>query len=247
MKRRHALLSLFAALAILPATSARAQFWSASVTASGKVVSETRPVRGYTGIGLAVPGTVVIRQDATESVLIEADDNLMPEIETVVEDAILKIRFKRKLSISGRHTLRVLVSGPAFDTLAVAGSGDIVAEALKAGSLAVKIAGSGDVKIARLEAGTVKASISGSGDMSVAGKADEISATIAGSGDVVAERLEARRAKVSIAGSGDVRLWVRETLEVSIAGSGDVRYHGDPAVTKKIAGSGSLTRLGAAP
>ena len=233
--------------ALLAPPAALALFDPIVLAPSGKVVAETRGAKGFAGIGLAIPGTVVLRQAPAESVTIEADDNLLPEIETVVEGGSLKIRFKRNLRVTGRPTIRILVSGPVFDSLSVSGSGDILAEALEAGALGVSIAGSGDVKIARLEAGTLKISIAGSGDVQVAGRADEMTAKIAGSGDIAAGTLDAKRASVSISGSGDVMLRVRDSLAVSIAGSGDVRYHGDPAVTKKIAGSGSLKRLGPAP
>ncbi|HEX4944677.1 MAG TPA: head GIN domain-containing protein [Usitatibacteraceae bacterium] len=244
---RRALFAGLAALTLLPAPAAFALPGSSSIAASGKVVTESRAVRGYTGIGLSVPGTVVVRQGADESLTIEADDNLMPEIETVVERGSLRIRFRRSLNVTGKSTIRILVTGPAFGSLAVAGSGDIVSENLKSRSLDVSVAGSGNVKIARLEVDRLKVSIAGSGDFRAAGRADEVAANIAGSGNVEAGRLEARRASVSIAGSGNATLWARESLAASLLGSGDVRYHGDPAVTRSIAGSGSLKRLGPAP
>ncbi|MBL0141249.1 MAG: DUF2807 domain-containing protein [Betaproteobacteria bacterium] len=247
MTIRLALPVTLAALTLGAAPAALALFGSTSITASGKVVTESRPAKGYTGIGVSVPGTVVLRQGPSESVTLDADDNLMPEIETAVERGSLKIRFKRPLDISGKSTIRILVTGPAFDSLAVSGSADVVSEALKARSLEVAIAGSGDVKIARLDVDTLRLSIAGSGDFQAAGRAGELSATIAGSGDIGAGRLECRRVSVSIAGSGDATFWARESLDATIMGSGDVRYHGDPAVTRKIAGSGSLKRLGSAP
>lgn len=234
----------FFALSALPA---RALLGLESIVASGKVVTESRTASGYTGIGLAVPGTLVVRQGGTESVSIEADDNLMPEIDAVVERGILRIRFKRKLNVSGRSTIRILVSGPTFDSLSVAGSGDIVSEAIKSRSLALSVAGSGDVRIAKVDAESLAVSVAGSGDVGVAGRASELSAKVAGAGDIDAGRLESQRVKLSIAGSGDAKVWARESLEVSIAGSGDVRYYGDPKVTKRVAGAGSIKGLGAAP
>lgn len=239
--------SFLAAAAILAAPTAYAMGNYPAVVPSGKVVTENRTATGFRGVRMNVPGTVVLRQAEAESVAIEADDNLMPEIETVVDRGSLEIRFRSKMNVLGRSTIRLLVSGPAFDSLAILGSGEIIAESLKSPALSVSISGSGDVKIARLEAGTLTTSIAGSGDVKLAGRADEVTVKIAGSGDVVAGSLDSKRAKVSISGSGNAVLLARESLDVSIAGSGDVRYHGDPAVTRKIAGSGSVKRLGPAP
>jgi hypothetical protein len=237
---------VLATLCLLAAGPAPA-FFDTTVVPSGKVATESREARGFTGVSVSVPATVVVRQGEPASVSVEADDNLLPEIETVVEASTLKIRFKRGLDIRGRATMRVLVVGPVIEALSVAGSGDILAESLRAKSFAISVSGSGDVRIARLEADSLKASIAGSGDIKVAGKVTTVSASIAGSGDLEASRLEAARAKVSIAGSGDVAIWARETLDVSTVGSGDVRYLGDPVVKKSTIGSGSVKRLGPAP
>lgn len=238
--------ALLAALSLLAAGEAFALF-STKIVPSGKVATESREARGFTGVAVSIPATVVVRQGEPAAVSVEADDNLLPEVQTVVEGGILKVRFKRSLDIPGRATLRVLVVGPTIESLSVAGSGDILAEALRSKSLAISVAGSGDVRIAKLEADSLKVSIAGSGDVKVAGKVATVSVSIAGSGDLEASRLEAARAKVSIAGSGDAALWVREALEVSSVGSGDVRYLGDPVVKSSAVGSGSVTRLGPAP
>lgn len=247
MRPNRIAVTFIAAAAILAATATNAMGNFPAVVPSGKVVTESRPATGFKGIRMNVPGTVVLRQGEPESVSIEADDNLMPEIETVVDRGSLEIRFRSKMNVVGRPTIRLLVTGPAFDSLAILGSGEIIGESLKSSALSVSIAGSGDVRIARLEAGTLSTSIAGSGDLKLAGRADEVAVKIAGTGNVVAGSLDAKRAKVSISGSGNAVLLVRESLSVSIAGSGDLRYHGDPALTSKIAGSGSIKRLGPAP
>lgn len=238
--------AVLATLSLLAAGAAFALF-STKIVPSGKVATEAREARAFTGVAVSIPATVVLRQGEPASVSVEADDNLLPEVETVVEGGTLKIRYKRSLDIPGRATLRVLVVSPTIESLSLAGSGDILAEALRSKSLSISVAGSGDVKIAKLEAESLTASISGSGDVKVAGKVTTLTANIAGSGDFEAARLESARAKVSIAGSGDATLWVRESLGVSCVGSGDVRYVGDPVVKSSIVGSGSVTRLGPAP
>lgn len=245
--RRSLAAACIASAAFAVPLSAAALPGATPVTASGKVVQETRPVSGFTGIALSLPGKVELRQGSPESATVEADDNLVGEIETVVERGTLHLRFKRPVHVSGRSTIRIMVTAPKLDSLAVAGSGDIVAESLASPSLSVSIAGSGDVKLGKLAGDTLKVSISGSGDFRAAGRVGELGAKIVGSGDVDAGKLAARRATVSIAGSGNATVWASESLEASIAGSGDVRYHGDPSVKKSVAGSGTVKRLGAVP
>lgn len=197
------------------------------VTGSGKAATEERNPAGYRGVALSIPGQVEVVQDGREAVSITADDNVLPIIETVVEDGILHIRIRKDHSLRTRTPITAKVHARAIESLAIAGSGDLTAAALDTPKLAVRISGSGDVK--------------------VGGRAGSVEVRVSGSGDVDATRLEAKRASVRISGSGDVSVWAREALEAHVAGSGDVRYYGDPEVARRIAGSGSVRRAGAAP
>lgn len=235
------------AAALLGVGASACSFAGESLVPSGRPAAENRPVAAFTGLSLSLPADVTVTQASPAAVRVEADDNLLPEIETVVEAGTLKLRFRRALNVVGNSRIRVSVTAPVLESLAVAGSGDVAAGRLEARELAVSIAGSGDVRLARLEAQKLRVSIAGSGDFRAAGRAAELSGKIAGSGDIDAGRLESARVTLAILGSGNALVWAKEQVTASIAGSGDVRYHGDPAVTKSVAGSGSVKRLGPAP
>ncbi len=101
MIRRRIVLAVVA-LALAAAPSAFALAAWTPVVASGKVASESRPVPAFTGIALSLPGKVEVVQGSPASVTVEADDNLLPEIETVVEGGKLRIRFHRDLNVVGQ-------------------------------------------------------------------------------------------------------------------------------------------------
>jgi hypothetical protein len=219
----------------------------ASLVGSGNPVTEERSVSGYHGIGLSAPADVEIVQGSTEGATITADDNVLPRLETVVENGILKIRLREGEGYTTHTKIRVVVRAKAMDHIAVAGSGDVHAKTLDTPQLKVSIAGSGDVSLPALATRLLAAHVSGSGDFSAAGRADAFEAHVAGSGDVKAMHLETDTADVSIAGSSDVSIWVKKSLKVSVAGSGDLRYYGDPDVRRSVVGSGDIKRLGASP
>jgi hypothetical protein len=265
-----AYLSLVALFCTLPMQDAHADWsWGGKgVSASGTNKTETRAVSGFTGISLGLPAKVTIKQGSTEGLVIDADEAFLPYIETVVERGTLRIRTsERNINFKGRFKMDITVNAINLESLAVAGSGDILADALNgkdfsvsiagSGKLDVKalnvssldasIAGSGDVIIAALKSDSLKARISGSGDIRIGGTAESSELRIAGSGDIKTERLKTKNTKISIAGSGNAAVWPTETLNISIAGSGDVRHYGEPKITKSVAGSGSIKSLGAAP
>lgn len=228
MNAMRSRLSLSAATALAGLCLAASVAWGAgTITGSGRALTQQRAAAGFTGVGLSLPGKLEIVQGDTEGVTVTADDNVVSDIETVVEKGVLQIRFRTGIRSVTSTRIRIVVNARTLESIAVAGSGDVLAPALQARDLSVSIAGSGDVK--------------------VGGRAESLQVRISGSGDVDARKLDAQRAKVRVAGSGDATVWARQSLEVSVAGSGDVRYYGDPSVTKKVAGSGSVRRSGASP
>lgn len=222
--RTALLLSAAAAIASLGVAAAGA--WT-GITGSGKPMTQQRDVSGFHGVVLSMPGRLEIVQGTAEGVTLTADDNLVPEIETVVEGGVLHVRFRRGLGATTRTRISVTVKAREIRSIGVAGSGDVVAAALDSPELSVRLAGSGDVKLG--------------------GRAESLQVRISGSGDVDAGGFDTQRARVTIAGSGDATVWARKSLDVSVSGSGDVRYYGDPEVRSKVAGSGSVRRKGAAP
>lgn len=240
------MLALAALAAAVPA--AHAGGWGMGMTqGSGTFKTETRAPGHFTGVSMGLPGSVELRIGASESVTIETDDNLMPMIETVVENGVLKIRTtKRNIGIEPRR-LKIVVQAKGVDNLALGGSGSIDADALRGTKVMIDLGGSGSIKVRGVDSDALSVVLGGSGDLKVAGGATrKLSLSIAGSGDVDLGKLQSADASVNIAGSGEATISVRDNLNVTIAGSGDVNYYGDPRVSKTAIGSGSAKRLGAA-
>lgn len=243
------LLALSALAAAVPAAPARAAGWSAErVQGSGNVKTETRAVGHFNGVAMSLHGNLELRIGSTEGVSIETDDNLLPLIETVVEDGTLKVRpARRNLDLATRR-MKIVVHARAVDNLALGGSGSIDADPLRGAKVRIDIGGSGNVNVKGIDSDALSVTLGGSGDLKVAGgAARKLSLAIAGSGDVDLGRLQSTDASVNIAGSGNARIAVRDQLNVTIAGSGDVDYYGDPKVSKTSFGSGSAKRIGAMP
>jgi hypothetical protein len=238
--RRHLLLAAagLATFAVAPGAHA------ASVTGSGRVITEARPVGDFVAIGNSGSTDIEVRQGATTSVQVQGDDNIVPLIETVVEGGregpTLQIRARRGASYSTRNTLKVLITTPRLVAVGNSGSGDIRLETFNTPALKVSLSGSGNLGFAGLQTEELSIGISGSADVRGAGRAAKTTITISGSGDVKLGDLRADDVRVSIAGSGDAEVNAARSLNVSIAGSGDVSYSGSPALKTSIAGSGEV-------
>jgi len=216
-----------------------------TVRGSGNMSSETRPVSGFTQISIDGSGDAQITQGDTESLKIEAEDNILPLVTSEVVGGKLVLGLKPMTSISTTRTIHYTITVKDLSALALNGSGNVSAGALKSTSMALNLNGSGDISLASLEGSSLSVSGNGSGNFSInAGKIDNQSIQLFGSGSIQAANLESQTASVTIAGSGSASLWVKGSLNVSIGGSGNVDYYGAPTVTQAVAGSGRINGRG---
>jgi len=250
----HRLLIAACALAFAASVAPQAQGldWGfgngKQVRGTGNVQRQARTVGDFSGLSLAqeLPGKVEVRSSGPAGVTVEADANLLPLIETVVENGTLRLRSRDKAMLQSER-LKIIVQGRTLERLAVEGSGDIDADVVRGGRVQLSSSGSGDIEVDRIEGENATISLSGSGDVKAErGEVRELKVSSAGSGDADLEGVRSSSARVSIAGSGDIKVWAEKTLDVSIAGSGDVNYHGDPQLRKSVAGSGDVRRVGGA-
>lgn len=220
----------------------------ARTVGSGRAASETRAVSGFHGVELAVTGTLDIVTGDREELVVEADDNLLPLIETTVRgDGTLLITSKSGEGIEVKSPLHFKLSAKALDKITLTSSGNVHAHGkLAADRMNVSLPGSGNIAIDRLEAGALEVSLAGSGTIRVAaGGAASQQVKVNGSGDYEAGQFRTDVAKVSVNGSGACRVWAEKTLDVSSNGSGDVTYHGGAQVRQRVTGSGTVRALGA--
>lgn len=219
-----------------------------NVVGSGHASSEKRELTPFHQIAVDLPCKVELIQGASEAVLIAADDNLLPLIETVVKNGQLTIKPAKGVNLSSRSSIQLAVHARTVDGLSLAGSADLLAARLQSPKLSTSIAGSGSMTIKELQSDALSVSIAGSGRFEAQGTAAVMDVSIAGSGDVKAPRLSVQDVSVNIAGSGDATVWARKALSVIIVGSGDVRYYGDATRSDtSTLGSGRVKQLGISP
>jgi hypothetical protein len=194
--------------------------FSRSVRGSGVRSEEDRPVAEFRAIELEAGATVRVEVGQPASLHLSGDDNLLPLVETKVENGVLSVDLRE--SCRFRCGLEIVITTPALERFVIEGSGD--------------------VEILDLAADELKLAIEGSGAIQARGKARNLVGSIEGSGSLSLAELAAESADLSIEGSGSMHVAVAEVLHYSIEGSGDIRYAGDPDVGGKIEGSGSIEK-----
>jgi len=235
-----------------------------SVTGSGKIVTQTVDVSNFNSVSLEGSGDVYIQQGQTESLTIEADDNILPLLVTTVKgnELVLSTKPNQNINPSQKVVYHITVKdlkgvslrgsgnfyvdplkSDSMDVL-LSGSGDITFKDLTTGKFSPDLNGSGNINANKLAATTIDASVKGSGDVSLAGKADSQTISFSGSGNYNAGELQTGSADIDIAGSTNATVWVTNALNVKVNGSGTVSYYGKPTVNQSGSGSGKIVSLG---
>ena len=211
-----------------------------AIQGSGTVITESRDLAAFTELFYGGSGTLRIVQGAPARISITCDDNLLPLIETEVDDQSLTIRSTERISPSSQLTFDVIC--PDIRVVRLSGSGDATLDRTEGQRLDIGLAGSGNVTVGHATNQHVEIALAGSGSVVIAGNADNVRAKITGSGSLDCRELSAEAVDVKVTGSGNARLHARESFIGKVTGSGNVQCAGSPSKkSQTITGSGRIS------
>ena len=216
--------------------------YAQKVKGNGKSINKTRNVGSFDGVGVAGSFDVYLVEGNEGKLDITVEENLEPYLITEVKNGNLKIKWKNGMNIRTSSKTTITVHFKSINSLAMAGSGDIVGkDKIKSNSLDLAIAGSGDIEV-DMAVERLETAISGSGDMELSGTATEFDAAVSGSGDIEAYDLKVETAELKISGSGSIGANVEKEITARVSGSGDIKYKGQPRIEDiKVSGSGNVS------
>ena len=109
------------------------------VSGSGKTGTETRQVTGFSRVELVDTGDLSIQQGKTDSLRIEADENVLPVITSDVVDGTLRLAHKPGVTVPLDSPVRYAVTLTNLTGLDLSGAGRISGHGLQVDSLDVDV------------------------------------------------------------------------------------------------------------
>ncbi len=213
---------------------------------SGNVVTDNRNVSGILGINIDYPAQVFISQGDTESVKIEAEDNVLPGLQTQVRGDTLNIFYKAEngKNINPTKPVKITIVVKDLEDVQFPSAGELTITGLKTEKLNLSLSGAGSIKMNNITVTDLFVTLSGAGSVTASGTADNIDMNISGFGSFNGGDLHSKTANIALGGAGSATTWVDDQLDVDIAGAGSVNYYGSAKVSQRISGLGSVNRLG---
>ncbi len=230
---------LFTALVLLTGCGA------SIVRGSGRVVTQERRIGDFHSVSLAGAGDLFIVQGETETLTIEAEDNLLQYIKTEVRDGRLVISADDEPKIYiPTAPIRYNLTVRNLSAVDLSGWGNIRSASLKTDQFDIGISGAGHVVIDHLEATSLTSKQTGAGGLRLSGRVTNQTVHVSGVGDYDCADLSSQSALVEDTGPGNATVWAHEDLDVTIGGPGNVTYYGSPRVRQDRSGPGNLRSLG---
>ncbi len=223
-----------------------AQRWE-TVKGNGQVKKETREVGNYSALASKGSMDISIAYGNSNSVTIEADENLLPYIETSVENGKLTIKSKKGINLKTHSKLIVYVTMNKINSLEQSGSGNINGSGAftSDGKTDIGVSGSGNLKLSFDSFKDLDLSVSGSGNVDLkSGNTNSLSAKVSGSGNIDCSGVSSKDVDAKVSGSGNIKVYASNSIDAKISGSGNVFYKGGAQnISSKVAGSGKVMKM----
>jgi len=214
------------------------------VLGSGKIISETRPISGFTALELNGIGTLIIEQGSKESLEVTAEDNIINYLKSDVYGRNLRLSVDDFVSIDPTEEIIFHLTVKNLERIELSGLGNIEIEALKTPNLDLEISGAGSANIRDLQADSLNLDISGLGNVEIGGSVEDQRIELSGAGNYNADGLKSNEASIEISGTGKAVLWVENELDAELSGMGNLEYYGSPILSTEMSGIGTVKSLG---
>ena len=190
------------------------------VRGSGVRKTEQRDVTAFDSIDASGAFDVEVACQKPASFEIEADDNILPLVQTEVRDGVLRITTTRSYTSTGGIKLRINVP-------------DLVS---------IKSTGAGKFNISGVKNDKFEIRSTGAATVVASGQSKSVKISSTGAGKIDAHDLRANDADVSVTGAAGVDVYATDELDVNVSGAGRVTYSGNPKVNKKVSGAGQVIK-----
>lgn len=215
------------------------------IPGSGIIQTETRDPGAFEALSIEYPGAEIIVQPGDkETVEIQADDNLLPQLSTEVASGTLTVKTKEtdwKTSVNPSKPVKITITAKDLNEIVLSAPvGDMRVNGLQTGRLNLVLSGGAQITLNEIQVDLLDSTLGGAGNIEVSGIANEINLVLSGLGNFNAADLKSDKATIELSGTGAATVRVEKELAATISGAGSIKYFGNPHVEQNVTGAGSI-------
>ncbi|MFN8282600.1 MAG: head GIN domain-containing protein [Chitinophagales bacterium] len=175
------------------------------IVGNGNLKKQTRSVSAFTKLEVQSAFEVIFTQAPTTSVAIETDENILPYVETELENNTLIVKLKSYTSINQKSGLKVYITVANLSSIKLSG--------------ATKMEATGDVNFNQLAL-----TLSGASKCNLSGKINDCTIQCSGASKLNLKKVTITNATVEASGASKIELNVTTSLTANASGASDVLY-----------------------
>jgi len=212
------------------------------INGNGKIITKERSIKeSFNSVEVSRGLELILTQSDTESLTVEADENLHELITTNIENDVLIISTTDNIGNSASK--KVLLSFKNLNSIkATSGSEVYSTNTIQVEDIELHTTSGSDMELT-INAVSISCQSTSGSDMELKGKTDVFIAEASSGGSIEAEDLITLNAQVKASSGADVVVNTSKKLTAKASSGGDIRYVGNPEIVEKSDGvSGSIKR-----
>jgi hypothetical protein len=217
------------------------------IEGSGNLATEKRDLTAFNKLAAHHGIQVQIEEGVGDSLRVETDDNLLPLVETKIDNETLHVQVKG--SLKTRKPIRVTVSAKQLSDISASSSaritgaqandrnvyfradssGEVVIDEARGDRVDLAASSSGGVTAKSVACKKLSVMANSSGRVAASGNADEQQVDVSSSGMYNGGDLTTRQTNINCNSAGSATVQVTHELSGSASSAGSVLYSGNPA------------------
>ncbi|WP_339917780.1 head GIN domain-containing protein [Yeosuana marina] len=212
------------------------------VTGNGNVRIQDRALNeSFNAIEASHGLDVFLTQGNDESIVVEADENLLQLIKTEVKNNVLHIYAEK--NIGHATSKKIMVTFKDISKISSSSGSNVVATNIITGEYLELNTSSGSDMTLTVNTTNLNCNTSSGSDLKLSGKTDKLTADASSGSDIKAADLMTQSSRVSANSGADITVNTSKELTANANSGGDITYYGNPKTVNKNGGpSGSINK-----
>lgn len=233
MRTIYTLLVLLLSLNLSACINASSNWNGETIKGSGNLKKEQRDVAAFSRIDVSRGIQVIAKQgSASSTIALEADDNILPYIETKIIGSKLVITINENVNVQTKSPMKVYITAPEISEFEVSSAASVTGDGTwKANMMEIDLSSAGKVEL-NVNIGELKIDISSAANAVLEGNANKLEADISSAAKLDASKLAAKTADIEVSSAAKASIQVTEELSYDVSSAGSLKYSGDPKLRK---------------
>lgn len=212
------------------------------ITGSGIIKKEIRNTPPFENLEVGRAFHVELTQGNSFSLAVEADDNILPYIQTEVKNQTLYIHLPSKQGFNTKSSINLYITMPALKKLDCNGAASVYSESLwRTDKMDIELTAAAKLTL-QIDVNELELDLSGASKTNLSGKVNSLEAEISAAAKLNAENLIVKKADFDMSGASNAELKVTEEIKYELSGASKLTYSGSPRILKSEVSTAASVR-----